>query len=322
MNPKNSQLVQWLLSIFGLFLFFVLYTLLFPVDAPVVSTAHADEPDCVPYNSATPSPTIAAGPTCIPANTCCSSSDPSCTPPPWPTLHGNAPAMTPIPGPQPTDATVLEWRVYPPGFRFSDPSPSPTPTPTPGPGIVFIHGGSWLDGSPFQPKDERICEILAQSGFWVFAGSYRLAPCGLITGQPPHGDNAASGRPPEQTDDVMALMMAARSSPQCNGHKVGILGSSAGGFLGTYVALYSSEINVSGRPHWNPPGVDYRPDCVVTFSSPFDLSDQQELDITKDPPYIQDLQNYIGNCSLTDARSASPISLIDSGTKDSFNRCT
>jgi hypothetical protein len=42
------------------------------------------------------------------------------------------------------------------------------------------------------------------------------------------------------------------------------------------------------------------------------------LDPDNNPPYIQSLQNYIGNCSLTGARSASPISLIDSGTKDSF----
>jgi acetyl esterase/lipase len=285
---------------------------------PLVSTARADEPDCVPYNSATPSPSVTAVPTCYPAKNCCSSSDPSCTPAPWPTIHGNAPPMTPIPGAQPTDGTILEWRVYPPGFTFSSTTPSPTPTPTPGPGIVMIHGGSWLGGDTFQPNIERVCEILAQEGFWVFAGSYRLAPCGRITGQPAHGDDAASGRPPEQTDDVMALMMAARNSPQCSGHKIGILGSSVGGFHAAYVALYRNEIDVSGRPHWNPPGVDYRPDCVVTFSSPFDLSDQSVNDPDGDPPYIKDLQNYVGNCSLTDARSASPISLIDSGTKDSF----
>ena len=116
----------------------------------------------------------------------------------------------------------------------------------------------------------------------------------------------------------MALMMAARNSPQCSGHKIGVLGVSVGGFLSAYMALYRNEIDVSGRPHWNPPGVNYRPECVVTFSSPFDLSDQSEMDITDHPEYLQDLQNYIGNCSLTDARSASPISLIDSGTKDSF----
>lgn len=118
----------------------------------------------------------------------------------------------------------------------------------------------------------------------------------------------------------MALMMAARNSPQCSGHKIGILGSSVGGFLSAYVALYRNEINVSGRPHWNPPGVDYRPDCIVTFSSPFDISDQQpgDFDPTGWPKYIYSLQNYVGTCSLSDARAASPISLIDSGTAAAF----
>jgi acetyl esterase/lipase len=285
---------------------------------PLISTARADEPDCVPYNTASPTPSITAAPTCYPAKTCSGCSvDPSCTPPPWPNLQGNEPPMTPIPSPQPGDGTVLEWRVYPPGFTFSTATPTPTSTPTPGPGVVVVHGGNWFGGDPFYPDIERVCELLAQSGFWVFAGDYRLAPCGRITNQPAH-NSAASGRPPEQTDDVMALMMAARNSPQCSGHKVGILGVSVGGFLGAYVALYRNEIDISGRPHWNPSGVDYRPDCVVTFSSPFDLSDQIGDDMLHHIDYLQDLQNYIGNCSLTDARSASPISLIDSATKDSF----
>jgi hypothetical protein len=86
--------------------------------------------------------------------------------------------------------------------------------------------------------------------------------------------------------------------------------------------LYRNEINVSGRPHWNPPGVDYRPDCLVTFSSPFDISDQLPSDpgtgTNSFAKYIYSLQNYVGTCSLSDARGASPISLIDSGTAAAF----
>jgi acetyl esterase/lipase len=230
--------------------------------------------------------------------------------------------MTAIPSPQPSDGTTLEWRIYPPGFvYYGGATPTPTPTPTPGPGVLVIHGGSWDSGSPFQLDIEKACMELAQSGFWVFAASYRLAPCDRITNQPAHDGTTAgnlSARPPEETDDVMALMIAARNSPQCAGHKIGILGSSVGGSLATYVALYRSEINVSGRPHWNPPGTDYRPDCVVTFSSPFDLSDQSGDDVSNNPPYILSVQNYVGDCSLTTARSASPISLVDSGTAAAF----
>ena len=226
--------------------------------------------------------------------------------------------MTPIPSPQPGDGTTLEWRIYPPCWSCAYPPSSPTP----GPVVLVIHGGDWNHGSPFLVDIEKVCEELSTAGFWVFSGDYRLAPCNRIKGQPGHGAGAdtQSGRPPEQTDDIMALMMAARNSPHCNG-KVGILGSSVGGFLSAYVALYRNEINISGRPHWNPTGVDYRPDCVVTFSSPFDLSDQQPGDTDPEhgwPKYVYSLQNYVGTCSLTDARAASPISLIDSGTAAAF----
>jgi acetyl esterase/lipase len=273
-------------------------------------------PTCTPYNTASPTPSITVLPTCSPSPVTCSGCDaspgPSC-PEHWPT---DSPTMTPISSPQPGDGTILEWRVYPPCWKCAYPPSSPTP----GPGVLVIHGGNWNFGSPFLVATEKVCEELSTAGFWVFSGDYRLAPCNRIRGQPGHGTEAdtPSGRPPEQTDDVMALMIAARNSPQCSGHKVGILGSSVGGFLGAYVALYRNEINVTGRPHWNPPGVDYRPDCVVTFSSPFDISDQRSDDPELFAKYIYSLQNYVGTCSLSDARAASPISLIDSGTATAF----
>ena len=226
---------------------------------------------------------------------------------------------------QPNDGTILEWRIYPPGWTYHA-SPSPTPTPAPGPGVIVEHGGNWNAGDPFQPDIERVCQILAQSGFWVFSPSYRLAPCGRITHQPPHGGNTLtgnpSGRPPQQTDDLMFAMLAARNSTQCTGHKVGILGSSVGGFLAAYVALYRHNISGTGRPQWHGGGddsQDYRPDCIATFSSPFDISDQETDDPTLFAVYIGSLQNYVGNCSLTDARNASPISLINgSDTAQNF----
>jgi acetyl esterase/lipase len=272
---------------------------------------------CVGYNGTTPTPTIVAAATCTPSLACtgCDQSpSPGCAPDPWPALQGNEPPMTPIPGPQPGDGTILEWWVYPPGFRFSTSTPTPTPTPTPGPVVLVIHGGDWNSGDPFQMDIERVCEKLAQQGFWVFAGDYRLAPCKRITNQPGHVV-FASGRPPEQTDDVMALMIAAKNSPHCLNGKVGVLGSSVGGFLATYAAAYPDVINEPGRPNWVP--ADDRPTCVVTFSSPFDLADQIATDKSDYPKYLEKLQNYIGNCNIETvdgipgAREASPVYQIN-----------
>ena len=228
--------------------------------------------------------------------------------------------MTAIPSPQPSDGTILEWRVFPPGFHFAataTPSASPVYTPTPGPVILVIHGGDWNLGDPFLPDIERVCEILAQQGFWVFDGDYRLAPCKRITNQPGHVV-FESGRPPEQTDDVMALMIAAKNSPHCRDGKVGVLGSSVGGFLSAYAALYPDPIDETGRPHWVP--ADDRPTCVVTVSSPFDLADQLPEDAESDghPKYLQKLQNYIGNCDIEDAREASPVYQVNRASVSDF----
>ncbi len=241
----------------------------------------------------------------------------------WLAVSGNAPIMTAIPVATPGDGTELQWRVYPPHFVYSatavSPTPTPASTPTPGPCVIVQHGGSFIGGSPFQGNIEHVAQLLSAEGFWVFVPDYRLAPCNRIwPNQPGHSDSA-SGRPPEQTDDVMSAVIAVRNSPHCNG-KVGILAVSTGGCIASYVSLFRGTINVTGRPQWTGGGddgstPDLRPDCVVTFSSPFDLSDQDELlDNDKTPPYINAVQNYIGNCNLTDARNASPISLIDSGT--------
>jgi acetyl esterase/lipase len=191
--------------------------------------------------------------------------------------------------------------------------------------VLVVHGANWNFGTTFQPDIERVCETLAQEGFWVFDGDYRLAPCTLITNQPGHVV-FASGRPPEQTDDVMALMMAAKNSPHCRDGKVGVLGSSVGGFLSTYAAVYPDEINETGRPHWVP--ADDRPTCVVTFSSPFDLADQIAADASPPPlghpKYLTSLQNYIGNCNIetvdgvVGAREASPVYQINRASVTDF----
>jgi acetyl esterase/lipase len=301
--------------------------------APVPALADPP-PACTPKPSPLPTPPFSGGPECPPATDCqpCVE-DPNCSPPPWPSVSGNEPWMIPISGPTPGDGTHLEWRIFPPGWSYSpatSPSPWPSPQPPPGPAVLLVHGGSWVSGDPFQPQVERVAEIIAQDGFWVFVGDYRLAPCGKIPGQPPHPSVTPtpsgtptptpdpSGRPPEQTDDIMFLLNAIRLNEHFSG-KVGIVAVSSGGNISSYVGLYRDTINQSGRPQWNINGDTDRPDCVVTFSSPFDLSDQHPDDPDNGfDEYINGIHNYIGTCNRDVARQASPISLVTSGINSSF----
>jgi acetyl esterase/lipase len=182
--------------------------------------------------------------------------------------------------------------------------------------VLVVHGGSWIEGDPYQINVEGVAERISQSGFWVFSPDYRLAPCGKIPGQPPHDGSPTptpsgtptptpnpSGRPPEQTDDIVSAVRAARADSRCNG-KVAIVAASSGGNISAFVALDRSAAD--------------RPDCIVTFSSPFDLSDQLSTDFYDFADYMQGVRNYIGTDNRDTARAASPISKIDSGTAADF----
>ena len=131
-------------------------------------------PACTPKPSPLPTPPFSGGPECPAASDCqpCVE-NPTCSPPPWPSVAGNEPWMIPISGPTPGDGTHLEWRIFPPGWSYSpatSPSPWPSPQPTPGPAVLLVHGGSWVSGDPFQPQVERVAEIIAQDGFLGFRG--------------------------------------------------------------------------------------------------------------------------------------------------------
>ncbi len=221
--------------------------------------------------------------------------------------------MTPIPDEfqHEPGSTLLQWRVYTPDDGTGGPWPI----------VVMVHGGAFAAGSPFQPQVERVCEILANHGFCVFNACYRLAPCGRIPGQDAHDgspDGIASGRPPQQTDDVMALVKAARADNRCKNHKVALLGVSSGGTLATYVSLYRGTISGTGRPDWNGGGQDDRPDCAAAFSGVYDLADQIPLDHTKDDGFIEAVQNYVNSCVPSAQRMVSPVSLVNTSTKTFF----
>lgn len=136
--------------------------------------------------------------------------------------------------------------------------------------------------------------------------SYRLAPCGQIEGQPCHNVDSATGRPPQQTDDVKAEIRAIRADGRCNG-KVGVIGGSGGGSHALFVTL---DTSTSGG--WSP---TLRPDCAVGLSGAYDYSDRTPEDYGvhhSDPVevFAYDVTNYTNTTNLTTQKNLSPVSLV------------
>jgi acetyl esterase/lipase len=155
---------------------------------------------------------------------------------------------------------------------------------------------------------------LVAAGYYVFVADYRLAPCGLIKGQTCHITDESSGRPPQQTNDVKAIMRAARADTHCNGF-VGIVGGSAGG---SHAAFVNLDRSVSADwPFWNNYRDD-RPDAVVLLSGAYDFSDRTTEGYMPDPvkPFKDFIENYTNSCDLNYERSKSPVSLLSPSTAD------
>ncbi len=135
----------------------------------------------------------------------------------------------------------MHWRIY-------------TPTngaPPPWPAIVDIHGGGYKSGHPFQSGPVQVAEELAARGYYVVSVDHELAPCGVMPTQHCHDSTAegiASGRPPQQTDGIEAIVRALRADAvHCNG-KIGTVGGSSGGSHAVWVAL--NTISSTGWPNW------------------------------------------------------------------------
>ncbi len=124
------------------------------------------------------------------------------------------------------------------------------------------------------------------AGFYALVVSYRLAPPNLITDQHPHDNTPAgiaSGRPPQQTDDLKALVKAGRADPHCKNSKVGIVAGSAEASHAAFVALDTTSSQV-----W-PFGVaSDRPDFVACLSGIYDLSDRDGETLQ----FVRNIENY------------------------------
>ncbi len=156
----RKQFFLCLLSASGAYLFVIFALAIIPPTSAQIPTPTIT---CSP----TVSPTASATQTPAPSATCTVS--PALTPIP-------SPALTSVPGPQPDDGTTLQWRIYEPQNSGAGPWPA----------ILLIHGGGFSAGDPVGGAIGTIATNLAAIGYHVAVPTYRLAPWGLITGQPCH----------------------------------------------------------------------------------------------------------------------------------------
>ncbi len=266
----------------------------------------------------TPTPTCTATPTPTATPAQCTTHEnipcETCSPTPYPDV---SPTVTPIPSPfQPADGTVLEWRVF---------EPVPVPSNGKGPAVLLLHEGHFAAGWIFSGLLDDPVEDLTKAGYYVFVAAYRQAPCGLVTGQACHADTAegrASGRPPQQTNDVKAFIRAMKADSRCNG-KFGVVGGSSGA---SHAAFAAFDISSSGSawPNWNQTGDD-RPLAFVCLSGAYDFTDRTpETDyptVPGDPitEFRNKIENYTGTCVRFDSNggpnqwSSSPVAQLPTG---------
>ncbi len=291
-SPKHPlpsilrQISLWLISAAGCFLFVLL-------SLKSTSTVKAQTP--TPPNTPTPTCTVTPTPsvTASPTPTPCAKCSPHMTP-------NASPSATPIPSPYqlPEDQGVLEWRPF-----------VPTGNP-PWPAIVLIHPGGFYEGSMYGMVLSIVAQDLADAGYITFVVSYRLAPCGQIEGQPCHNDDAETGRPPQQTDDIKAAIRAVRADGRCNG-KVGAVGGSAGASHAVFVVL-----DTTTSANWSP---SLRPDCAVGLSGAYDFSDRTDENYPANvgdplPAFVSNVTNYTNTTDLTIQKDLSPVSLVTTPT--------
>lgn len=228
-----------------------------PTPVPSVTPNPSPSPDHTPYIfSATPTPSISPA-----------------TPTP-----AEIPTHYQPPSGHPLYPTKLEWRIF---------SPSGT---GPWPAVIILHIGEFKGGGYYDGQPTRIAQQFADAGFYAAVASYPLAPPNLITGQPDHS-NTSSGRPPEQTDSVKALIGAMRADlVHCDGN-VGVLGGSAGGGHAAFVAIDQTNTG-NDWPFWNG---EARPNFVASLSGVYDLSDR--TDVAQNTSFVRSCENYTNSAT-------------------------
>jgi acetyl esterase/lipase len=180
--------------------------------------------------------------------------------------------------------------------------------------VLTIHVGEFRyyddHGEPHQRMANK---DLSDAGYLVFSIEHRLAPDGLIMGQHKHDDSLegiASGRPPQQSNDVKQEILAALADPHCN-QKIFLVGGSSGGTHALWAAL---------DPNPTVPGWDST--TLTKIKAAVGLSGVYDLSLRIPPPsqtFINDVENYTNTSDhgagyVAKQYAASPISLVAAAT--------
>ncbi len=186
---------------------------------------------------------------------------------------------------------------------------------------VLLHEGEFATGWPFgQAISMMVAPELQAAGYYVLVPSWRLAPCGLIKNQQCHDNTTegkASGRPPQQSDDIKAIIRAARADVNCLNQKVGVVGGSAGATHAVWVALDTNSS--SGWPNWTVNSTtDDRANVVCCLSGAYLFSERRTELYTPSIDFPGIIHNYTGTTDLTVQESLSPTKLVKSKAEFPF----
>jgi acetyl esterase/lipase len=202
----------------------------------------------------------------------------------------------------PDDNTTLRRLRFTPDPAIWGPGPYPT--------VLTIHGGEFKEEDDHGTIQQGFADYdLSQAGFLVFSIEHRLAPNGLLMGQHKHDDTplgVASGRPPQQSNDVKQQILAALADSQCN-QTIFLVGGSSGGTHALWAALDPAPT----VPGWDSTTLA-KIKAVVGLSGVYDLSLRRPQ---PSQAFINDVDNYThtteneGDC-VARQYLASPISLV------------
>lgn len=207
-----------------------------------------------------------------------------CDPPPTSeAVASPVPVAIPTEFQPPGKDGLLKWRIFQPNDGKGR-----------WPVVLVIHGGGFKAGSYFGEHIDTCAQDMADAGYYALVVNYRLAPCGYIPGQEDHSD-PLSGRPVEQTNDIKALVRAARADTHCYNGQVVAVGGSGGGSHALWVTLDKTASD--GWPNWH---ASDRLEAAVGLSGAYDYSDrtpESYMDLTT---FRNDVENYTNTCKRED----------------------
>lgn len=165
------------------------------------------------------------------------------------------------------------------------------------PAIVFVHGGGWRSGSPFQ-FHRQAAYLALRHDFFAVSIRYRLA------GDAPF---------PAAVEDVKCAVRWVRAHAaqwRIDPHRIAIVGGSAGAHLAALVAATAGDARLEGRG--GHPEQSSAVNAAICFNGAFDLPDlcgRTEWGATL-------IGNFLGKTldeDLSFYRLASPISHVHAG---------